>query len=84
MFQKGIYLTRFFFAVIDTASSDFRHSVGICWMMSGLVRRCTANSGTGRITVLEFYGLTEAEAGLGNSGFVLVRSMADHGIADRH
>lgn len=84
---KGQYLTRFFFAAIDTASSGFGHSVGNLlddvWFSQNVA---PPTSGTGRVTVTKkFYGLTEAEARtLGNSGFISYdRSVAHHGIADQ-
>lgn len=84
---KGQYLTRFFFAAIDTASSVFGHSVGNLlddvWFSQNVA---PPTSGTGRVTVTKkFYGLTEAEARtLGNSGFISYdRSVAHHGIADQ-
>lgn len=84
---KGQYLTRFFFAAIDTASSGFGHSVGNLlddvWFSQNVA---PPTSGTGRVTVTKkFYGLTEAEAKtLGNSGFISYdRSEANHGIADQ-
>lgn len=84
---KGQYLTRFFFAAIDTASSGFGHSGGNLlddvWFSQNVA---PPTSGTGRVTVTKkFYGLTEAEARtLGNSGFISYdRSVAHHGIADQ-
>ena len=61
---KGQYLTRFFFAAIDTASSGFGHSVGNLlddvWFSQNVA---PPTSGTGRVTVTKkFYGLTEDEA----------------------
>lgn len=61
---KGQYLTRFFFAAIDTASSGFGHSVGNLlddvWFSQNVA---PPTSGTGRVTVTKkFYGLTESEA----------------------
>lgn len=61
---KGQYLTRFFFAAIDTASSVFGHSVGNLlddvWFSQNVA---PPTSGTGRVTVTKkFYGLTEDEA----------------------
>ena len=84
---KGQYLTRFFFAAIDTASSGFGHSVGNLlddvWFSQNVA---PPTSGTGRVTVTKkFYGLTEAEAKtLVNRGFISYeRSEAVRGIADQ-
>lgn len=85
---KGQYLTRFFFAAIDTASSGFGHSVGNLlddvWFSQNVA---PPNSGTGRVTVTKkFYGLTEDEAKtvVKNTGFISYdRSVAHHGIADQ-
>ena len=62
---KGQYLTRFFFAAIDTASSGFGHSVGNLlddvWFAQEAPPAPT--DGSGQITVTKkFYGLTETEA----------------------
>lgn len=71
---KGQYLTRFFFAAIDTASSVFGHSVGNLlddvWFSQNVE---PPTSGTGRVTVTKkFYGLTEDEAKtvVKNTGFI--------------
>lgn len=71
---KGQYLTRFFFAAIDTASSGFGHSVGNLlddvWFSQNVA---PPTSGTGRVTVTKkFYGLTEDEAKtvVKNTGFI--------------
>lgn len=70
---KGQYLTRFFFAAIDTASSGFGHSVGNLlddvWFSQNVA---PPTSGTGRVTVTKkFYGLTEDEAKtVASSGFI--------------
>lgn len=71
---KGQYLTRFFFAAIDTASSVFGHSVGNLlddvWFSQNVA---PPTSGTGRVTVTKkFYGLTEDEAKtvVKNTGFI--------------
>lgn len=71
---KGQYLTRFFFAAIDTASSGFGHSVGNLlddvWFSQNAA---PPTSGTGRVTVTKkFYGLTEDEAKtvVKNTGFI--------------
>lgn len=71
---KGQYLTRFFFAAIDTASSGFGHSVGNLlddvWFSQNVA---PPTSGTGRVTVTKkFYGLTEDEARtvVRNTGFI--------------
>lgn len=71
---KGQYLTRFFFAAIDTASSAFGHSVGNLlddvWFSQNVA---PPTSGTGRVTVTKkFYGLTEDEAKtvVKNTGFI--------------
>lgn len=86
---KGQYLTRFFFAAIDTASSGFGHSVGNLlddvWFSQNVA---PPTSGTGRVTVTKkFYGLTRAEAETlvnSDSGFISYgRSVAVRGIADQ-
>lgn len=72
---KGQYLTRFFFAAIDTASSGFGYSVGNLlddvWFSQNVA---PPTSGTGRVTVTKkFYGLTEDEAKTvvkNNTGFI--------------
>lgn len=71
---EGQYLTRFFFAAIDTASSGFGHSVGNLlddvWFSQNAA---PPTSGTGRVTVTKkFYGLTEDEAKtvVKNTGFI--------------
>ena len=71
---KGQYLTRFFFAAIDTASSVFGHSVGNLlddvWFSQNVA---PPTSGTGRVTVTKkFYGLTadEAKTVVKNTGFI--------------
>lgn len=71
---EGQYLTRFFFAAIDTASSGFGHSVGNLlddvWFSQNAA---PPTSGTGRVTVTKkFYGLTEDEAKtvVKNIGFI--------------
>lgn len=71
---EGQYLTRFFFAAIDTASSGFGHSVGNLlddvWFSQNVA---PPTSGTGRVTVTKkFYGLTEDEAKtvVKNTGFI--------------
>lgn len=71
---KGQYLTRFFFAAIDTASSGFGHNVGNLlddvWFSQNVA---PPTSGTGRVTVTKkFYGLTEDEAKtvVKNTGFI--------------
>lgn len=71
---EGQYLTRFFFAAIDTASSGFGHSVGNLlddvWFSQNAA---PPTSGTGRVTVTKkFYGLTEDEAKtvVRNTGFI--------------
>lgn len=71
---KGQYLTRFFFAAIDTASSGFGHGVGNLlddvWFSQNVA---PPTSGTGRVTVTKkFYGLTEDEAKtvVKNTGFI--------------
>lgn len=71
----GQYLTRFFFAAIDTAtSSTYGHSVGNLlddvWFSQSVA---PPTSGTGRVTVTKkFYGLTEDEARtvVRNTGFI--------------
>lgn len=70
----GQYLTRFFFAAIDTAtSSTHGHSVGNLlddvWFSQNVA---PPTSGTGRVTVTKkFYGLTEDEAKtVASSGFI--------------
>lgn len=74
---NGQYLTRFFFAAIDTASSVFGHSVGNLlddvWFSQNVA---PPTSGTGRVTVTKkFYGLTEDEAKtvVNNTGFISYR-----------
>lgn len=74
---KGQYLTRFFFAAIDTAtSSTHGHSVGNLlddvWFSQNVA---PPTSGTGRVTVTKkFYGLTEDEAKtVASSGFISYR-----------
>ena len=71
---RGQYLTRFFFAAIDTAtSSTHGHSVGNLlddvWFSQNVA---PPTSGTGRVTVTKkFYGLTEDEAKtVASSGFI--------------
>lgn len=71
---EGQYLTRFFFAAIDTASSGFGHNVGNLlddvWFSQNVA---PPTSGTGRVTVTKkFYGLTEDEAKtvVKNTGFI--------------
>ena len=71
---RGQYLTRFFFAAIDTAtSSTHGHSVGNLlddvWFSQNVA---PPTSGTGRVTVTKkFYGLTEGEAKtVASSGFI--------------
>lgn len=71
---KGQYLTRFFFAAIDTASSGFGYRVGNLlddvWFSQNVA---PPTSGTGRVTVTKkFYGLTEDEAKtvVKNTGFI--------------
>ena len=71
---KGQYLTRFFFAAIDTASNSSGHSVGNLlddvWFSQSVA---PPTSSTGRITVTKkFYGLTEDEARtvVRNTGFI--------------
>lgn len=70
----GQYLTRFFFAAIDTAtSSRYGYSVGNLlddvWFSQSVA---PPTSGTGRVTVTKkFYGLTEDEAKtVVNTGFI--------------
>lgn len=70
----GQYLTRFFFAAIDTAtSSTYGHSVGNLlddvWFSQSVA---PPTSGTGRVTVTKkFYGLTEDEAKtVASNGFI--------------
>ncbi|ATL90538.1 DUF7601 domain-containing protein [Faecalibacterium prausnitzii] len=71
---NGQYLTRFFFAAIDTASNGFGHSVGNLlddvWFSQSVA---PPTSGTGHVTVTKkFYGLTEDEARtvVRNTGFI--------------
>lgn len=71
---RGQYLTRFFFAAIDTAtSSTYGHSVGNLlddvWFSQSVA---PPTSGTGRVTVTKkFYGLTEDEAKtVASNGFI--------------
>lgn len=71
---RGQYLTRFFFAAIDTAtSSTHGHGVGNLlddvWFSQNVA---PPTSGTGRVTVTKkFYGLTEDEAKtVASSGFI--------------
>lgn len=62
---KGQYLTRFFFAAIDTASSVFGHSVGnlLDDVWFGQEAPPAPTNGSGQITVTKkFYGLTKSEA----------------------
>lgn len=73
----GQYLTRFFFAAIDTAtSSTYGHSVGNLlddvWFSQSVA---PPTSGTGRVTVTKkFYGLTEDEAKtVASNGFITYR-----------
>lgn len=71
---NGQYLTRFFFAAIDTASNGFGHNVGNLlddvWFSQSVA---PPTSGTGHVTVTKkFYGLTEDEARtvVRNTGFI--------------